>query len=535
MAITKISLEESILAGELSLEKIFSAFTDGVYDYSIKDKITFLSDNFFRLLGYEPGEFEVTDERWDSLIHPEDLAHSSQLFYNHIDGKIPRYIAEYRMLRKDGSYQWISCTGQLIGKDQNGNPSRVVGAIKSIHSKKQLELGMKTLIHTSNKLKGNKFFQYMVKNIASLFQVNYVLITISSIKKPKELRPLAMWDRGHFNRSFVYRVSGTPTELVYSKKEKVFVFGDLEKEFPNDVFIQANGIVGYYGLPIRNTSNEVIGHLCVMNEKDVVVRPWMESMIELFAQSIGSEVERIKSEEKLHELNKLLDQQVIERTIQLEKAVEDLDSFFYKASHDLRAPITTLEGIYNLIETEIDSEEKAKLFRMLGFQISNIKKLNRSIIEVGNIRNYIMNPMCIQLRTLIEEVIANQDTPTDFDVQFNMQDDHEVTSDEFLLKNLLKELISNSIKHRDSKKPKSYVQIEVTKTRDFVKISITDNGKGIPDRYERDYFQLFLRASTSSSGYGLGLYKGKLAADKAGIALSITSKEGHGTTATLKI
>ncbi|WP_420318547.1 PAS domain-containing protein [Ekhidna sp.] len=534
MPTTEISLEESILTGELSLDKIFNAFTDGVYDYNIKNKLTFVSDNFYRLLGYEPGEFELTDERWDNLIHPEDLEQSNSLFFDHLDGKTSRYVAEYRMLRKDGSYQWISCTGQLIGKDRDGKPSRVVGAIKSIQSKKQLELGMKMLIHASSTLTGRDFFTYMTRNIAKLFQVKYALIVITDDKNPIEVEALVMWNVDQIKDSFNYKIKDSPSELIYSQQENVFTWDDLESKFPKDEFIKKNKIVGYYGMPIRNPSNELIGHICIMHDSKVIVRHWMESMIELFAQSIGSEVERINNEEKLYELNKLLDLQVKERTVQLEKAVEDLDSFFYKASHDLRAPITTLEGIYNLLESEIDSDEKARLFKLLGMQITSIKKLNRSIIEVGNIRNHEYSSQSVQLDSLLREILQSLSQPQSISIEKVVDHSLEISTDKFLLTTILMEFISNSIKHRDPEKSLATIRIETLWDEDQLELEIKDNGKGISSRIEQDYFKLFLRASTTSSGFGLGLYKAKLAADKANITIEINSKEGVGTLVKLR-
>lgn len=535
MPSSKISLEDSILNRELSLETIFNAFTDGVYDYNIKNKLTSVSDNFYRILGYEPGEFEITDERWDALIHPDDLKFASSLFYDHLEGKIPRYVAEYRMIRKDGNYQWISCTGQLVGKDKEGKPLRVIGAIKSIHSKKQLEFGMKTLIHTASTLRGMDFFKYMARSMADLFQVNHVIICTTNDQKPSKLEPLVMWVHGSFKKYVQLEITGTPSEQVYEKKERVFIYGDLVKEFPEDAYIQEHQIFGYYGVPLYGPSNEIVGHMCLMTEKEGVVRQWMEAMIELFAQSIGSEVERIKNEEELHKLNKLLDRQVKERTIQLEKAVEDLDSFFYKASHDLRAPITTLEGIYNLLESEIDSEEKQRLFKLLGSQIISIKKLNRSIIEVGNIRNHLFEPKQISLELLLKELIQGLTLPKGFHIEKAIDYSLEVYTDEYLLSTLLIEFISNSINHRDIEKSKCFVRIEIVQSNGTIDLAIIDNGTGISDRFERDYFKLFLRASTTSSGFGLGLYKAKLAADKAGIELSITSQEQKGTEIRLTI
>lgn len=535
MPATKISLEETILNGELSLEKIFNAFTEGVYDYNIKSKLTFVSENFYRNLGYEPDEFEITDERWDALIHPDDLERASRLFYDHLEGKIPRYYAEYRMLRKDGTYQWVSCTGKLIENDSDGQPSRVVGALRSIDVRKHLEMGGKALLHASSKLRGIEFFKHTAHTLSQLFQANYIAITAINESNPKKLKPIVVWEKDRYNESFEYVIKGTPCEVIYTDKKSLFVDTDLIERFPDDEFLKAHEIKSYYGVPFWDLSGELTGHLAIMSERKIEIHQWMEYMAGLFAKSIGSEFERIRNEEQLSELNRLLDAQVKERTVQLENAVEDLDSFFYKASHDLRAPITTLEGIYNLLSTEIDSDEKAKLFNLLGAQINGIKKLNKSIIEVGNIRNHKFESKKLMLGPLMAQAIDKLYIPVGFNLEKLIDDSIEVESDEVLLFTLIKEFVSNGIKHRDEEKGDCFVKIETVRSSNSVDIIIQDNGTGIANRFEDDYFKLFLRASPTSSGFGLGLYKAKLAADKTSIDLTIKSKEGEGTKVILAI
>ena len=303
----KTILEDHLSSKDIRLESILNAFTDGVYDYNIQKGLTFINDNFYKILGYEPGDFIVTDEQWDALIHPEDRVMEHTMFYNHLADKSPRYVAEFRMLRKNGHYQWMSCTGKVIEYDKKGKPVRLIGAIRSIHSKKILEQGMKVIIAGTNKHRGIEFFKYLVANLAQLLPANYITIATRSDSHPDQINAIVSWRNGEFHKPFSYPSKNTPCNQIYSTKAVFCIEKDIKDGYTMHSLYDDDTIEGYYGIPFFNQKGRITGHLYALSQQKHNLVRWLESIMELFAQSIGSEIERMQNEEELSKLNRQLD------------------------------------------------------------------------------------------------------------------------------------------------------------------------------------------------------------------------------------
>lgn len=91
-------------------------------------------------------------------------------------------------------------------------------------------------------------------------------------------------------------------------------------------------------------------------------------------------------------------------------------------------------------------------------------------------------------------------------------------------------LLSNAIKYQDvgKEQPKAYVKF--SHDSDSWSLEIGDNGIGISEMHRENVFQMFYRATETSSGSGLGLFIAKEAMDKLGGTIQLTSKEHLGTT-----
>lgn len=104
---------------------------------------------------------------------------------------------------------------------------------------------------------------------------------------------------------------GTPCEVVIQKGEVLFIADEVAGEFPDDPDLEKLGMTSYIGIPFKDNSRKVFGHLAVMDRRPVHDKEAALSMMRIFASRAGAELRRIRAEERLRQrkekLSRLLD------------------------------------------------------------------------------------------------------------------------------------------------------------------------------------------------------------------------------------
>ncbi|MGP1273153.1 MAG: PAS domain-containing protein [Phycisphaerales bacterium] len=109
----------------------------GLWDWDVPTGRTFFSDTFYTMLGYEPGELPMSLETWKSLVHPDDLPSALADIGRHFRGETDAYLNEHRLRCKDGSYLWIRDVGEIVERDDDGSPVRMIGVHLDIQPLKE--------------------------------------------------------------------------------------------------------------------------------------------------------------------------------------------------------------------------------------------------------------------------------------------------------------------------------------------------------------------------------------------------------------
>ncbi len=83
------------------------ATNDGIWDRNLESGELYLNDNYYKILGYNPGEMTITQKIFEEFLHPEDKESVLQKIQECIEGKIKDYNAEFRIKTKSGKWKWI--------------------------------------------------------------------------------------------------------------------------------------------------------------------------------------------------------------------------------------------------------------------------------------------------------------------------------------------------------------------------------------------------------------------------------------------
>lgn len=229
---------------------------------------------------------------------------------------------------------------------------------------------------------------------------------------------------------------------------------------------------------------------------------------------------------------KKVSQQLEEQNFELKKLNEELDSFVYSASHDLKAPLTSIKGLVNIAQNEKDIDKLPEYFRMMLTSIEKLDDFIRDIISLSRNSRLEIETEQIDFNGLINDVIDSYnylDSASHVEKIIKIDKERPLYSDSKRIRIILNNLISNAIRYSDPKKEQPFVKIRIQDLGDYFKIIVSDNGLGIPEEHIDKIFNMFYRASESSNGSGLGLYIVKETSEKLGGSTTVESTLKEGT------
>lgn len=210
-----------------------------------------------------------------------------------------------------------------------------------------------------------------------------------------------------------------------------------------------------------------------------------------------------------------------------------LDSFIYRSTHDLRAPICSALGLINVARM---ADSKDEIMRYLSLQEKSLKKLDSFVTDVlfySHNRQKDIQLQEIDFQEIIDSCLVEIENLPQFpklDFRFNISPNLTVISDKMRIKILFNHLITNAYKYYDAAKNDSFLHISVEKKSHFITLIFEDNGIGISQTHLPHIFEMFYRANPKSDGSGIGLYVVQQCMEKIGASITCHSAEGKGTT-----
>ncbi|OIR04975.1 phytochrome-like protein cph1 [mine drainage metagenome] len=215
------------------------------------------------------------------------------------------------------------------------------------------------------------------------------------------------------------------------------------------------------------------------------------------------------AEEQIIELNKDLDKKVQERTMQYELVNQELESFTFSVSHDLRAPLRAVNSYAQILEEDYSEKLDEDGRKMLKHIENNGKKMGRLIDDLlafSRLGRKELKRVDVNMNDLTKAVIEELNQTFPNQAKIEISDLPVVQGDYSLLYQAMLNLVSNAIKY-SSKKDKPVIKIFTEQKDGKTIFTIKDNGAGFDMRFAEKLFGVFQRLHSEEEfeGSGIGL------------------------------
>jgi signal transduction histidine kinase len=274
--------------------------------------------------------------------------------------------------------------------------------------------------------------------------------------------------------------------------------------------------------------------------------------VRVFAQDV---TEQVRTRQRVQKLNEELDEanqalaaineelttsneELGESNTQLTRTNIDLDNFIYTASHDLKAPITNIEGLLLALEHELpETARTGDVPLMLTMMQDAVDRFRRTITHLTDLsrlqKEHNPDADTVALAPVVEAVrldLMPLLTHTQGQLTVTIPDGLTVTFAEKNLRSVVYNLLSNAFKyHYPNRVPE--VQLRSWLADDYAVLEVQDNGLGMDlARSQAGLFAMFQRLHTHVEGTGVGLYMVKRIVENAGGRIDVTSQLGQGST-----
>ena len=284
---------------------------------------------------------------------------------------------------------------------------------------------------------------------------------------------------------------------------------EIRSEFPKIIRIV---LTGYADLDATKDA---------INKADVyryLNKPWNE--VDLLA-TLNSAVEHFNTKREL-----------AEKQAELENAYSELSRFVYSASHDLRAPLVSVIGLINLAKIDPNFPKEDMYLPLIEKSIHKLDVFVRNIVDYYQNKERKESIGEVDVILILEDALNTleyyrSDSGVNYERNINIES--PVILDEFRLRVIFNNLISNAVKYQRKDEPNKKIIISLHSNKDNLTIVIKDNGIGIKESSIKSLFEMFYRATNEDSGSGIGLYIVNDAIHKLNGSISVESELGVGT------
>ncbi|KAB8319658.1 PAS domain S-box protein [Tolypothrix campylonemoides VB511288] len=425
-----------------------------------------------------PPDAEVTISLFYQLLHCDDREPTRQAIQASIE-QTGGYDVDYRTVAPDGQVRWVRAIGRTFC-NAAGTPNRFDGITIDISDRKRAEAAL---------IESEQRFRYVTDTAPMMVWMSDTDKLCTYFNKPW-LDFTGRTMEQEFGNGWTEGVHPDDFQRCLETYSNAF---DARQEFRMEFRLQR--FDGEYrwlldiGVPRFTPEGEFLGYIgsCLDIE------------------------DRKQAEAQIRQINETLEQRVKQRTVQLEAANRELESFSYSVSHDLRAPLRHITGFVDLLQKRLGStgldDTSQRYMNIITEATKQAGKLIDDLLTFSRVGRSEMRHTTTDMNLLVQEVQRDLISENkNRKVSWQIESLPQVYGDPSMLRLVLRNLLENALKYSKTR-PVTEITVGSTSSEQEVVFFVRDNGIGFDMKYAHKLFGVFqrLHSDPQFEGTGVGL------------------------------
>jgi len=501
-----LGLQSALRARQFSeerLEMALEASDAALWEWHIAEKRFWLSDRYFRQLGYEPHAFEAQVDVWRGLVHPDDWDGTLAVVKKHLKQPVGVYINEYRMRDASGQWRWMMARGRVVRSGPNGEPLLMVGTHIDVHQSKEQQRAL---------MESRERFQ-------KIYETTPDAMGITRIEDGLYL---------DVNSGFEAVTGYSRQEVMGRTSAEVGIWADADQRVQLMAEFKRAHQVDSMELLARNKAGQLVVGLMSVRRLEVDGEACM-----LFIFRDITERRRLQQDADAARAEMAA----------AAAASRAKTEFLSRMSHELRTPLNAVLGFAQLLQATAKLDERANGqvdgVLQAGWHLLNLINdvLDIARIESGHLQLELqpieLQPVLVAALDLVQGSAAVNGLAIELPDEAAMA--VGVMADPVRLRQVLVNLLSNAIKYN---RRGGQVSLHCSTDAQHLNLQVSDTGIGMSTQQMAHLFEPFNRLGRergSIEGTGVGLVLTRYLVELMGGELSVGSSVNVGTTVTLRL
>lgn len=488
--------------------------SDGVYEY--------VSPSAFFQTGYTDKEFYETPFLINEVLHPDWRDYFVREWELLKKGNVsPTY--EYQIIDKQGKTRWINQSNVLVCDDK-GKPIAIEGIVSDVSERKKAE---DELQRTRVQLE-----ERVAERTKELKKINETLK--NEIQERKQIE-----DRLRIFQRFA-NSTGQGFGIATFEPQITYVNQSLCKLIEEETIESALGksFIDYYPREIHaKFKNEIMprllkdgqwrGELMLKGAKGKLTPTYENFFIiyddngkPMYIADVITDISQLKE---------------LEQSLVRKEKMATLGQLIATIGHELRNPLGTVRTSVFSMRKSTEKGDLARTQRALAIAEQNIIRCDHIIEEMLTYsRTMVLHKETVRFDEFVREIIGEQRIPEGVTIHTSLSSHATINIDREYFRRILINLLDNSLHAVEAtNKEEKIISVSTHSANHSVRICFEDNGVGMSPEVQKKIFEPLY--STKNFGVGLGMTVVKDILEKHGGTMEVVSKEGEGTTITLKM